>query len=134
MPDTKTTRARSLGETCLHGVWVFQTIAAIPIFLILGFCALSNMLLSSYGALYYFITDFVCSILTAGILFTLFLQKGIKNPSWLMTLRLEILKSGLATALWVWMLMDAIFASGYDYNNGRPRRIKVAIISFTLLL
>ncbi|KPI37476.1 uncharacterized protein AB675_10374 [Cyphellophora attinorum] len=75
--------------------------------------------------------------MAGGIIFTVLLQRKIPTgkTSKSMTLRFEILKSVLATALWLWLLLDAIFGprDHYSYYKDRSQRIMVAAISSLLL-
>jgi hypothetical protein len=50
--------------------------------------------------------------------------------------RFELIKSGLATALWLWLLLDSIFAPIPHYYQPPPRSEKVAkaAISVVVLL
>lgn len=124
---------RTFGESAFNALWIFQGVIALPIFFILGFMSLFNML-STYETLYEFITHFTCAIFSAGILFSVYLQKTMTAAPWRATLRFEILKSCLATASWLWLLMDAIFGPRSHYYYDRTVRIKVAAISAVLPL
>ncbi|KAH8653348.1 hypothetical protein BX600DRAFT_470624 [Xylariales sp. PMI_506] len=124
---------RTLGEEFLRTLWIFQGIAALPIFLILGFLAVVN-LFSTYERLYDFITHFTCTILSAGILYIVYVQRILPTTTRLLTLRFEVTKSALASVLWLWLLLDAIFGpKGLYYRYDRKARIQVAIISVVLL-
>ena len=53
-----------------------------------------------------------------------------------LTLRFEVAKSGFATALWVWLMLDAVLGPDdhYGYTNTRQTRIIAAAVSVILLL
>lgn len=73
----------------------------------------------------------------AGIIFTVFVQRNA-NMSKTITLYFEEAKSGLATGVWLWLLLDTIFGPEhhywYYYNGPRGPRITRAAISVILLL
>jgi hypothetical protein len=133
MPNNESTLPRSFGEELLRALWIFQAIAVLPIFLILGFFAVGEMI-QTYQRTYFFVADFTCTIFSAGILYTVYLQRNLSNATKLLTLRFEILKSVLATALWLWLLFDALFGPWNSRYPGRGSRTNVAAISVVLLL
>ena len=92
----------------------------------------------TFDSLYDFFNHLINSLLAAGITFAVLIQRKllVNRNAKQYTLRFEIAKSVLATALWLWLLLDAIFGPSdhYGYYGGRSRRISVACISSLLLL
>ena len=127
--------SRQLVPTFMRTVWLFQAIIAGPIFVLLGLLAVFNMF-NTYGRLYDFITHLGTSLLAAGIIFIVVVQRTVGRLEKSLTLRFEVIKSILATALWLWLLLDAIFGPSdhYGYYTPRSRRIAAAAISSILLL
>ncbi|KAK5683762.1 hypothetical protein LTR17_027229 [Elasticomyces elasticus] len=126
-----------LGRLFLRTVWIFQAIAAGPIFFCLGMLAIFNMF-HTFNTLYEFFTHLITAFLAAGIIFIVVVQRTLppaetaKN----LTLRFEVSKSILATALWLWLMFDAIFGprDHSGYYMPRSQRITVAAISSVLPL
>lgn len=127
---------RNLGRAFLTTSWLFQLIAAGPIFVWLGLAAIFN-LFYTFDRAYDFITHLCTSLLAASIFFIVLIQRklsdGADGP---LTLRFEISKSVCATALWVWLILDAIFGpeDHYGYREGRRTRVTAAAVSIILLL
>ena len=73
-------------------------------------------------------------LMGAAILFIILVERHPRNTK-TSTYYLEIAKSGLATALWLWLLLDSIFGPRYTYNPPRPRSRKIieAVICFFVL-
>jgi hypothetical protein len=126
-----------LSRDLLRTTWTFQAIVAGPVFVWLGFLSVYNML-HTFETTYDFFNHFCNSIMAGGIIFTVLLQRRIPadRTSKSMTLRFETLKSVLATASWIWLLLDAVFGprSHYSYYGDRSERIITAAISSLLLL
>jgi hypothetical protein len=75
-------------------------------------------------------------LFASGIIFLVWVQHNVET-SRSATLYVEIVKSGLATAGWLWLLLDCIFGPDhYSYYDPPPRgpRIQRAAISVILLL
>ena len=72
----------------------------------------------------------------AGILFIIFVQRHPKNTK-TSTFYLEIVKSLLATGLWLWLLLDSIFGPDNTYYTPRPeertKKIVEAVLCFFVL-
>ncbi|KAK5741060.1 hypothetical protein LTR17_004210 [Elasticomyces elasticus] len=126
-----------LGQLFLRTVWIFQAIAAGPIFFCLGMLAIFNMF-NTFDTLYEFFTHLITALLAAAIIFIVVVQRTLPPDatSKTLTLRFEISKSILATALWLWLLFDAIFGprNHSGYYMPRSQRIAVAGISSILPL
>jgi hypothetical protein len=56
------------------------------------------------------------------ILYTVFVQLRLSSPSNQLTLQLEAVKSGLVTALWLWLFIGGISGIGLE-------RIIVALVA-----
>ena len=126
---------RLLGPHFLRTAWLFQAIVAGPIFFFLGIAAVLNMF-NTYDTLSDFITQLCSSLLAGGIIYLVSIQRKLpdeRNTAQL-TLRFELAKAVLATSLWLWLLLDAIFARHYSGYASRTRRIIAAAISSLLLL
>ena len=86
---------------------------------------------------YDFITHLCTALLAAGILLLVIVQRNIPQERTLkdVTLKFEIAKSGLATALWFWLMMDAAFGpqDHYTYYD-RATRVQTAAFASLLLL
>lgn len=101
----------SLGIALLTRVWLFQAIIATPIALVLGFCALGSVYDGYYTRIYDFIMYLGNTILAGAIIFIVLVQRQLKPDAFLLTARgkqltfwFEIMKSVLATLLWLWIL------------------------------
>jgi hypothetical protein len=123
---------QDLGQVLLTRVWVFQAIVAAPTFTILGIAATIN-LFSTWDTIYDFITFLFTSILAAGIIFIVSVQLRYSNATKALTFRFEVAKSVLATALWIWLMYDAIFGPS-SHGSNRGRRIAASSIAVVLLL
>ncbi|KAK5662137.1 hypothetical protein OQA88_8042 [Cercophora sp. LCS_1] len=123
-----------LAPILLKKTWLFQAIVAGPTFVILGLCAMIALWDGGYWTIYDFVTDTCTSIMAAGIIFIVLVQRQLGEPDademkkW--TLRFEVAKSGLATGLWVWLMADSIWGPGISY---RERRIACSAIASVLL-
>ncbi|KAK4901470.1 hypothetical protein LTR49_027232, partial [Elasticomyces elasticus] len=116
----------------------FRPMQAIgPIFVYLGMLAIFNMF-HTFNTLYEFFTHLITAFLAAGIIFIVVVQRTLppaetaKN----LTLRFEVSKSILATALWLWLMFDAVFGPRDHSGYYMPwsQRITVAAISSVLPL
>ena len=54
------------------------------------------------------------------LLFTIFVQIKLSSPNRKQTLRLELVKSTIVSALWVWMLVSSILASDDGLSGPYP--------------
>jgi hypothetical protein len=77
------------------------------------------------------------SLCAAGIIFAVWVQYKVPM-SRKVTLYFEIAKSAFATAIWLWLILDAAFGPGiqrYYYVNypRKPMVIRAAISVFILL-
>jgi hypothetical protein len=98
MPATST-----LGGVFLTRLWLFQAIVAGPTFVLLGLCASFNL----YGgsmAIYDFVTYLFTSMMAAGIIFVVLIQRQFPAAGKRLTFWLEVAKSLLATGLWIWLM------------------------------
>jgi len=75
--------------------------------------------------------------MAAGIIFIAFLQRKLPDLERVQTLQFEAGKATLATAMWLWLLLDSLFGpwANNPYNNvERWRRVQRSLISSILLL
>jgi hypothetical protein len=75
--------------------------------------------------------------MSAGIIFIVYVQRKALVSAY-QTLICEAVKSVLATALWLWLILDAAFGpwkeGGYIHDEDVERRVKRAALSSILLL
>ena len=131
-------RDQVINRAFLTTAWTFQLVAAGPIFVWLGLVAISN-LFYTFDPVVDFITHLFTSVFAAGIFFIVLVQRKLRKEDALnmsLTLRFEVAKLALATALWVWLMMDALFgpADHYGYYHGRKTRIIASAVSVLLIL
>ncbi|CZS99903.1 uncharacterized protein RAG0_08173 [Rhynchosporium agropyri] len=126
--------SRSLGQQMVRSIGLFQALVAIPALFILGEWALYSLF--TYNVLIYdFIASICNTIFAAGILFIVLVQRKVDTTP-LVTLYLELAKSGFATASWLWLLLDTAFGPN-RYSSEEPARgprIARVIISIIVLL
>lgn len=135
-PSSQTTMAtqQPLSLAFLTTIWVFQLVAAGPIFIWLGLAAIFN-LFYTFDRAYDFITHLCTSLFAASIFFIVLVQRKVDDRvGRRLTLRFEIAKSGFATALWVWLMMDAVFGPEDHYGNWEPRQSRVVAAGFSVIL
>jgi hypothetical protein len=94
--------AQHLGSTFLQTYWLFQAIFCSPISAALAISAFVR-LLNTHGPIYDFVTQVCNAILSGAIVFIVLIQQRLPahQNSKPLTLRFEVAKSVLATALWV---------------------------------
>ncbi|KAH6681969.1 hypothetical protein B0J14DRAFT_227885 [Halenospora varia] len=120
-------------EQLFRTACIFQAIAALPTFLWMGESTIEQLLWYSYwDSVYDFTKAFFTSIFAAGILCILSVQRW-SSMSIKASFLFEIVKISLATALWLWLLLDSIFAPQRDYNR-RPRYIGIAKSAISVLV
>ena len=123
-----------LRDTILRTFWLFQLCVAAPIACALGGSAFVR-LVEVHGAVYDFVTSLVTSMTAATIVFLLILQRrtfeqGLHID---LTLRFEVVKSVLATSLWIWEMVDSWIQPTTVWNQRGPRMV-AAGVSATVLL
>ena len=127
---------QNLGSTFLQTYWLFQAIFAGPISAALAISAFVR-LLDTHGPIYDFVTQVCNAILAGAIVFIVLVQQRMpaSRVSKALTLKFEIAKSVLATALWVWLMLDAGFGpeNEYDYYKRGPRLGSSAVASIVLV-
>ncbi|ORX99609.1 hypothetical protein BCR34DRAFT_576409 [Clohesyomyces aquaticus] len=121
---------RDLGAQMIRTLGAFQAIVSFPIGLLLGFFTFMRLLDSwydYYGWYYYFITDLINGLMALGITFVVVVQRRVALDK-TKTLMFEGVKYGLATAMWLWLLMDSLFGpwTHSDYRVPERRRQRVA--------
>jgi hypothetical protein len=128
--------AQHLGATFLQTYWLFQAIFSGPISAALAISAFVR-LLNTHGPIYDFVTQVCNAILSGAIVFIVLIQQRLPahQNSKPLTLRFEVAKSALATALWVWLMCDSAFGpqNEYDYYKRKPRVVSASVASIVLL-
>ncbi|KFX88458.1 hypothetical protein V495_07523 [Pseudogymnoascus sp. VKM F-4514 (FW-929)] len=121
----------------LRAAGLFQALLTTPIALTLGFLAFVE-LWDNFETIYRFLTYTVNGLLAAVILFILLIQDRMPSLSANVSFILEVAKSLLATAMWLWLLLDSAFAehsSRYkEPSNARFMRVVRAFIAGLALL
>ncbi|KAK7185911.1 hypothetical protein DPSP01_009939 [Paraphaeosphaeria sporulosa] len=98
-----------LDQQMLRGAGIWQAIIALPICLWLGFEAFDTFLEPWHNAgIYYFLRNSTTAVLAAGIIFCVYVQRKAAISPYQYVL-FETAKSVLATALWLWFILDAAF-------------------------
>jgi len=69
----------------------------------------------------------------AGVLWTVLVLRYAPTTT-KTVFRFELIKSGLATALWVWLLVDRIFAPLTDYYTPPPRNEQIAKAAISVVV
>ncbi|KAF3760183.1 hypothetical protein M406DRAFT_334859 [Cryphonectria parasitica EP155] len=126
---------RRLGPPTLRAAWLFQAILAGPAFVFFGAHALATAY-NPYSSddLYLSLKDLGLAMFTALIVFILVVQRGYANPAPRVAARLELAKSVLASATWLWVFLDAVFYTPeWDYWRDPPAGSRTRKIVFTLV-
>jgi hypothetical protein len=110
---------RTLPQRMVRTAGLFQALVALPTMIIMG-SYIFQQLFNGYWAstrIYDFITFTFNAFLSAFILFIIIVQRQDAflslSPSY--KLVFEGLKSGFATAVWLWLLLDACFGPDRRY-------------------
>lgn len=126
-----------IGQLFLRATWLFQAIVAGPTFVLLGFLAFIDLWSPYAGSIYDFVTHIGTALLAAGIIFLVVIQRKIPADETITPLMLnfETAKAGLASGLWLWLMLDATLSPRARDNQGRlnQTRIAASAISFALL-
>ncbi|KAE9378989.1 hypothetical protein N431DRAFT_450906 [Stipitochalara longipes BDJ] len=74
------------------------------------------------------------SLFASGVVFAVWIQRSVRM-SRKVTLYFEIAKCGFATAIWLWLILDAAFGPGYwgDYPR-KPMVFRAAISVIVLFI
>ncbi|KUJ12765.1 uncharacterized protein LY89DRAFT_687722 [Mollisia scopiformis] len=114
---------------------LFQALVALPTMFFMGEVSMVA-LFQSRIPIYDFIASTFNALFAAGIIFIVFVQRNV-TMSKTITVYFEEAKSGLATAVWLWLLLDTICGPEhhywYYYSGPRGARIIRAAISIILL-
>lgn len=128
-----------LRQVAARTLWLFQALIA-------AFLAVSwvqdipwELNWPSYGAnAYPLIRGLFLSILAAMIVYTTIVQWKHPEPHPKVTARLELGKGLIATAMWGWLLLDAIFfIPGYPYYSDpycRRRAVRISFIAWSIAI
>ena len=132
--NTESPRHQFFGHIFLRTAWIFQALVAGPIAIVLGFSAFFR-LLDVHGPFYPFLMHFWNAIIASCIVFIVLIQRKIPDRYDLKatTLHFEEAKSALATALWLWLTLDAGLSVETRFNRRAPR-LGAAFMSSVLLL
>ncbi|KAH8882336.1 hypothetical protein GQ53DRAFT_753800 [Thozetella sp. PMI_491] len=122
-----------LGRVLLTRTWLFQAIVAGPTFVVLGLSAFSS-LYSNYSSSYDFIMHLSTAIMAMGIIFIVLVQQQVPRAGKSVTSNLEAIKAGLATAMWIWLIADAIWGPKSPYGSPKTRENRIVASSFAVIL
>ncbi|PQE07948.1 hypothetical protein CJF32_00003073 [Rutstroemia sp. NJR-2017a WRK4] len=122
---------RSLGQNMVRVAGIFQGLIALPIMLCMGWSVFEYLYDTYYTwTLYYFIKYLFNALFAAVILFVLIVQRW--GPQAAITksanVWFEIMKSGAATAIWIWLVAKPtsqthnINPNPQEAITGPPRR------------
>jgi hypothetical protein len=100
-----------------------STASCNPLYLPPLFTALTNL----------FRVRSVAPILAFLLLFTILVQIKLSSPSRKQTLRFELIKSIIVTALWVWLLISTIVELNNHHYYPWPYALVNLIISFLFI-
>lgn len=134
VPDIQNQRHQFFSHIFLRTAWIFQALVAGPIAIGLGFSALFR-LLEVHGPFYPFLMQFWNAIIASCIVFIVLIQRKIPDRYDLKatTVHFEEAKSALATALWLWLTLDAGLSVETRFNT-QASRLGAAFMSSALLL
>src|SRR5450432_2136995 len=117
-PTRVTTQPHSFGEQVIHTTWIFQVCVAVYFILVLGASTLSEVVLRYRIELYEFIFYFSNRLVVLLIIFVAVIQWSALDirTERLSIFVLEGIKSLLATGMWIWLLLDAMFAHAWPHE------------------
>lgn len=131
---------RRLEHAAVQTVWLFQAFIAGLLFILSGLDIVRELDYPSYGAdAYPILKDLFLAILAATIVYIVMTQRRYPEPHPKITAKFELAKGLLATAVWFWVLLDAIFyipSSPYYYDpycRYRAIRITLSAVSIAIL-
>ncbi|KAF2109617.1 hypothetical protein BDV96DRAFT_585036 [Lophiotrema nucula] len=126
-------QSRDLGSQMIRTLGLFQALVSFPIGLVLGSFDFAELLFPYvyYGYYYYFVTYLFTCLMALGITFIVITQRRTVLDN---TKRLvfEGVKSGLATGLWLWLLMDSLFGPWQYFNDRDVAERKAMRVAYTL--
>lgn len=117
-----------------RAIWLFQALIAGGLAIIWVNDILWEVEHPSYGAnAYPVIRELFLSLLAAMIVYTVIVQwHYYPDPLARVTARLELGKALIATAMWAWLLLDAVFfVPRYPYYNDPYCRRRAVRITFS---
>ncbi|KAK0706799.1 hypothetical protein B0T26DRAFT_473238 [Lasiosphaeria miniovina] len=133
MPDGDLT-----GQVLLTRAWLFQLVAAVPIFLALGWWVFDSFFWS-WSSIYTLCSALFNCLFAGGIVFIILVQRQLPGASKSLTSYFEIGKSVLATAMWIWLLCDAVYhPRHYSYyppdveKEYQKRKIVFSVIALVI--
>lgn len=131
--------ARRPGHAAARTLWFFQAFVAGLLSILWILDILREIDHPSYGSDGYPASkDLLLAILAAIIMYTVIVQWQYSDPHPKMIAKFELAKGLLATVIWLWVLLDAIFYIPshpyyYDpYCRYRAVRIKFSAISIAI--
>ncbi|KAH8749215.1 hypothetical protein F5883DRAFT_232405 [Diaporthe sp. PMI_573] len=124
---------RRLGHVAARTLWLFQALIAGCLAIVWWNDILWEVERPSYGAnAYPVIRELFLTLLAAMIVYAVIVQWHHPDPHPRVTARLELGKGLIATAVWGWLLLDAVFfVPGYPYYNDPYCRRRTVRITFT---
>ncbi|KAF2269378.1 hypothetical protein CC78DRAFT_564671 [Lojkania enalia] len=141
MPNvpTQPSGQKSLAEQLTSWAIILQAILAVPVSIIMGFWAFIALVFGVDIDYYVFFAMLFSSLMSAAILFLVIIQRSTTCTIH-RTFKFEMAKSGLATALWVWLFLDSIFGpwkhkvEGWQFRGEVKGRVIRTVTSLILLL
>ncbi|KAF2745976.1 hypothetical protein M011DRAFT_487505 [Sporormia fimetaria CBS 119925] len=114
---------RALGQGLRRIVAIIQLLLALAVLISFVFFVWSDYSYDYYyTGDYDFIAAFFCSLITTGIIIAVYVQRKVAL-SLRTTLYLDIIRSGLATALWIWLMIDCSVVDRCRYYTcDRPKK------------
>lgn len=131
MADTES--PRHPGHAAVRILWIFQAVIAAFLIILWVPDIVVGVNQPRYGAdAYPVLRELALSILAASIVYTVIAQWKHPDPHPRVTARLELVKGLVATAMWAWLLLDAIFyMPRYPYYNDPYCRRRAVRITFS---
>lgn len=126
-----------LGPPALRAAWLFQALVAGPACLLFAIAALWTVYYPySPPFIYPAIKELFFALFAAGILYILTVQRNYPQPHPRATATFELAKGLLATAAWLWLLLDAVFyrAPWYSFPVSPKQRTVFVSVSVVVLL
>ncbi|KAN0115150.1 hypothetical protein V8E51_004694 [Hyaloscypha variabilis] len=125
--------AFTLPEQMVRTVGIFQGLLALPVLLFTAAVAL-QALAYAYDYVYEFTASMFLCLFASGIIFGVWIQRSVRM-SRKVTLYFELAKSGFATAIWLWLILDAAFGPGiHRYRGNGPRKPMVLRAAISVIV
>lgn len=128
------------GHPAARVLWLFQALIAGFLCVLWGQDLFWEVSYPYHGATAYpILKELFLAVLAAMVVYAVIVQSQWPDPPPRVTARLELAKGLLATAVWIWVLLDAIFYVSSDdyrwdpYFRSRSIRIVFSAASFVIL-